>query len=585
VKDHSAAFSIVKHLKRNLPALAITILLAACIVAIFLTRDERRTRAEPKSATSRTARPVDERQLKTAQALAALADTTDEQNLAREALRLSDHEYDVAFASALRDAVTNTAPATPELKRVVDRINQLKKQIAATGAVLANLSQESGKADDGSRLALAKAQLSLDEDELVDAQEDLIRRGGDRRATLERILKEHEAAQRQSQPAKTLSPSRTGTLGEQLQVWQSLRSRKQQLRAADKQASEKAVRLTRGHDALEHFIHNEAPAEDITPARLERFRQLSDRSKTLADLDKRIQDSQQLADVYKRWEDLVDKRQRDVRHLVLVSLAGILTVLLAVVLIDQAIRYAFLRHRDRRRMHQLRVMATVAVQVIGGVIVLFIIFGFPTQITTIIGLTTAGLTVVLRDFIVAFFGWFALMGKNGIHIGDWVEIEGVGGEVIEIGILKTVLLEMGNWTNTGHPTGRRVAFVNKFAIENHYFNFSTAGQWLWDELRMTLPDTRNAYELATEIRARVEQETENDARVAEQDWERVTRQYGTSPFSAKPAVDLQPSASGLEVVVRYITRAPQRYEVKSRLLQAVVDLVHKQARETPSIPG
>jgi hypothetical protein len=39
---------------------------------------------------------------------------------------------------------------------------------------------------------------------------------------------------------------------------------------------------------------------------------------------------------------------------------------------------------------------------------------------------------------------------------------------------------------------------------------------------------------------------------------------------------LQPSASGLEVVVRYITRAPQRYEVKSRLLQAVVDLVHKQ---------
>ena len=115
------------------------------------------------------------------------------------------------------------------------------------------------------------------------------------------------------------------------------------------------------------------------------------------------------------------------------------------------------------------------------------LFGTPNQLSTIIGLATAGLTVVLKDFIVAFFGWFTLMGKNGIRVGDWVEINGVSGEVIEIGVLKTVLLELGNWTDTGHPTGRQVAFSNSFAMEGHYFNFSTAGQWLWDELEVTLP--------------------------------------------------------------------------------------------------
>jgi small-conductance mechanosensitive channel len=170
-----------------------------------------------------------------------------------------------------------------------------------------------------------------------------------------------------------------------------------------------------------------------------------------------------------------------------------------------------------------------------------------------------------------------LLGRNGVRVGDWVEIEGVGGEVIEIGVLKTVLLEVGTSTNTGHPTGRRVAFMNKFAIENHYFNFSTAGQWLWDELQVTLPLSGDPYQMALAIRERVEKETEADAREAEKEWERVTHQYGTRPFSARPEVDLRPSVNGLEILVRYITRAPQRYEVKSRLLEAVVGLVHKPA--------
>ncbi len=98
-----------------------------------------------------------------------------------------------------------------------------------------------------------------------------------------------------------------------------------------------------------------------------------------------------------------------------------------------------------------------------------------------------GLTVVFQDFILAFFGWFVLMGRNGIRVGDWVEINGVGGEVVEIGLFRTALLETGNWTDKGHPTGRRVTFINNFAITGQYFNFSTAGQWMWDEIGVNVP--------------------------------------------------------------------------------------------------
>jgi len=169
------------------------------------------------------------------------------------------------------------------------------------------------------------------------------------------------------------------------------------------------------------------------------------------------------------------------------------------------------------------------------------------------------------------------MGRNGIRVGDWVEIEGVSGEVIEIGLLKTVLLELGNWTQTGHPTGRRVAFSNSFAMEQHYFNFSTSGQWLWDELRLTLPPSGDPYQTAQQIREIVERETQADATQASQDWQRVTRQYGAREFSAGPSVNLRPGVNGLEVVARYITRAPQRNVVKSKLFQEIVNLLRSHA--------
>jgi small-conductance mechanosensitive channel len=207
--------------------------------------------------------------------------------------------------------------------------------------------------------------------------------------------------------------------------------------------------------------------------------------------------------------------------------------------------------------------------------ILLIVFGPPTQLSTMIGLITAGVTVVMKDFIMAFFGWFTLMGKNGISVGDWVEIEGVSGEVIEIGILKTVLLELGNWTDTGHPTGRQVAFSNSFAMAGHYFNFSTSGQWLWDELHLTLPASADPYATAQQIREIVEHETQADAAEAQKDWARAPHPYTAREFSAAPAVNLRPGAAGLEVVVRYITRAPRRIAVKSKLFQSIVDLLRK----------
>ena len=566
-------------LRSDLPTIGVALLLLTSVAAYFATRD---SGTGPATTPASRRNPlVDDRLVETARRLSAVADTVEEQDLAREALELADHELDQAFATALRQAAAVPPPASGALLDLNNRIARLTARMAAYQKRITQLTPQAA-ADErvAEELAVLKAQQNLDEDEREDAQQDIERQGGDRHATLERALEQHEAVQKQPPPPlKSVGPVVKATLLEQARLWLNLNGRDQQLLAARREAADKAAALLKEHDSREAQSRAvPGPAgisgASVTESAVAQLRRRSDQTKTLSEYDKRIQACRQLTDVYSRWSAAVEARRRSALHGLVGSLAGVLSIVFGAILINRGIGQAF-RQTDRRRLHQLRTVSKLAVQVTGVLLVLLILFGPPTQMTTLIGLATAGLTVALKDFIVGFFGWFVLLGRNGLHIGDWVEIEGVSGEVIDIGLLKTVLLEVGNWTSTGHPTGRRVAFLNSFAIEGHFFNFSTAGQWLWDQLVVTLPSTADPYKIAEQIVELVGRETESDARQAEQDWRRVTAQYGVREFSAKPAVELRPGGAGLEVAVRYITRAPQRFEVKSRLFQVIVSLLHQ----------
>lgn len=538
---------------------------------------------------------VDDRFLKTARSVATLAETREEREAAHRALHLADHELDVAFATRLRVVASDAPPAHGPMKALSERIAQSKTRVAALQKKIEKLQKDAATSDTAEdELALAQAQLTLEQDNLTDAQQDLIRHGGDRRARLKQALAEHEALQRETVQLPHLNePVMPASFYGVLDEYFSWHGRAQRLRDAQQQAARHAAALEQEHDALEKLANGQAAPptsatvdmddpEQIAGA-VAQMHRLSDQRKTLTDLDSRIQDTQQLAAAYQGWESLLESRAHADLHRLLVLTCWVLFIAFAVVMVNMILGRAFAGQKDRRRMLQLRAISRVAARVTGLLLIALILFGPPTQASTMIGLATAGLTVVLKDFIVAFFGWFVLMGKNGIRVGDFVEIKGVGGEVIEAGLLRTVLLEMGNWTDTGHPTGRRVAFVNSFAIDGHYFNFSTSGQWLWDELQISLPGGGDPYATAQQIRETVERETEQDALLAEQDWERVTHQYGTRTFSARPAVDLRPAGNGgLNVLIRYITRAPHRYDVKSRLLQVIVDVLHRPAT-TPAL--
>jgi small-conductance mechanosensitive channel len=552
---------------------------------------------------------VDLRPWQTAQALTSLAVSAEETEYAHEAEHLADHEVDQAFASALHQASQQVEHRvlTGDALALQQKVTQLQQLVKDDQTLVDSLTAKAGSQPTAPRdaaqpvvgaddLEVAKGQLGLDSDELADAQLDLARASGDNRAQLQSELAAHEASIKKYDTASqgelaVVSVKKHGTLASRVNAWFSQRDRYQLIQQAMRQAKDEIASLTAEHNALESSANAGAATPVSTnagPARAAHLADIKDKREQrqlLSIFDDRIQTEQQLGAVYGKWSTQVLLQHRIVVHLILQSLALILFILMCMVLCDALVQRLMANPAlDRRRMQTLRTVLELGVQVLGGVLILLVLFGSPRQLTTVLGLATAGITIALQDFILAFFGWFALMGKNGIRIGDWVEINGVGGEVTEIGLLNTTLLETGNLADKGHPTGRRITFMNNFAIRGQYFNFSTAGQWMWDEITVPVPESDDMQAVVDRIDKVVIKETEENARIAEQEWKRGTRGDGLSRFSAAPVVNLRPTGSDFSLQVRYVTRASERFELRNRLFQRVIDLLHTPGTPPPDPP-
>ena len=317
------------------------------------------------------------------------------------------------------------------------------------------------------------------------------------------------------------SAEQYNALAQQLSTWRSLRNRKQLIAQAEQlaKADVAALMADQGRLKTEAAGLGDKAVGQSSAERIDRLRQISNQQNILSILNDRLGAQQQLVALYGRWGQQVELQQKIVIHLILQSLAWLAAICILVILAGWALQMPLERIvRDPRQRQTLKTVLNLGTQLVGLLLILLIIFGVPRQMPTILGLVTAGLTVVFQDFILAFCGWFVLMGPNGVRVRDWVEIDGVGGEVVQLGLFRTWLLETGNWTAHGHPTGRRVSFLNGYAIRGKYFNFSTVGQWMWDEIKVSVPPGTSIHPLLKSIYESTVKITEADGKIAEAEW-------------------------------------------------------------------
>ncbi len=603
---------------KQIATIALIILLGLISYGLFRTS---------KSITSQTPRAdkssqaghevaIDQSPLYNARRLAQMPTNADELPMAQEALRLGDREMDLAFAAGVREIQEHPAALSAEAKQSEARLQNAEKALEADNAQVAQLTSALSKATGvkanrlSDQLADAKIQVELDQDEVDNAKQELTIAGGDTQGQIEQLMKDHEAASHvaDTTTVNTATPPDQSGLVHRYQQWSELHDKKLQLWQAQQDAESSAASFTAKHATLAANIKNtnikaRTPADpgtlggartrptgkDSTGSVREASGDLvnaakrrSSTVKALTNFEERIEDQKNLAETYRKWQDVITARQSIVIHRGLLGIAFIVAILLIGIFFDSWLKRLLNKvGLDPRQADTLHAVTSTGLQILALGLVLLVIFGPPNQLGTFLGLAGAGLTVALKDFIVSFLGWFVLMGKNGIRLGDWVEINGVAGEVIELGMFHTVLLETGNWTDSGHPTGRRVTFTNSFAIEGHYFNFSTSGQWLWDELTLVLASSQNPYPIVEAIQKTVLEATAESAGEAEKEWQRAARSRSMRALSAAPAINVKPVIGGVEIAVRYITRANERYQLRTKLYEAAMNLITKKDGQEP----
>jgi small-conductance mechanosensitive channel len=618
---------------RKPATIVLGILAALALLATILTWhwSDVRQRVRALGSGARRSGAVDTRPLDAAQQLEQLAVTRTERAYAAEALRLGDFAVDFAFAAAIRQAANASVPSTPATREIMDHLRTASAAIDADQGRIKTLTDGVAKAPASGRdalqrqLDLAQAQLELDQDELDDAHQDLIRAGGDRLATIRRIRDQHDSAQHRAPAAASAAtapaePSieltRSTSIADQVSAWVSLQSKLKLLHQARQAALDRAATFGAAHDTLEKQVIAERAAQqilhekgrnagnvslgvgtgegrgpgakpkplalsarDTTGARaaetpLAFLKDLAVDQKDLSELDKRVENEQDLAGVYANWISYAEVRQQGFAHGIFASAFWALLIALLIVTANRGARRAVAGMAQKNRaLHTFSTIALFTAQAVGTLLILLIVFGVPSNFATLVALTGAGLALALQDFIVGFFGWFILMGKDGMRPGDWVEINGVSGEVLDVGVFQTVLLETSEGSAAADPTGRKVSFVNSFAIEGHFFNFSTSGQWLWDEIEVEIPAGLDPYAVSEEIQRIAAGETAANAGEAEADWQGAIHAPGNKPFSAAPSVSVRLSGSGVTVRLRYLTRVTERQATRATMYRAMIDLL------------
>jgi len=202
----------------------------------------------------------------------------------------------------------------------------------------------------------------------------------------------------------------------------------------------------------------------------------------------------------------------------------------------------------------------------------------------VLGATGAGLTIALAPVIVSMAGWALIISSKLYKVGDRVQLGGIIGDVTDVGIIRTSLLEIGNWVQADQVTGRVVAVSNAAVFKDPVFNYTQGAPYIWDEFTVPIaygPRWEQAQSAIIDAVADYTSEVAEPAKTA------LQRLPGLSLIGS-PETQTQVYVSLTEhwvaCTLRYVVLARSRRTVKHRLQVETLKALAKAGIEIAS-PG
>jgi small-conductance mechanosensitive channel len=276
------------------------------------------------------------------------------------------------------------------------------------------------------------------------------------------------------------------------------------------------------------------------------------------------------------WRDAIKRQYREALAALGVRLA-VLAALLAIVFAGGelwrrvVLRYA---HEPRRR-YQLLLLRKIALWTL---VVAIIGLTFVTELSsfaTFAGLLSAGVAVAMQSVLVSIVGYFFLIGKYGVRVGDRVQIGNVTGEVIELGLVRMHLTELSSQGPLG-PTGRVVAFANSIVFQGSggLFKQIPGVNFAWHEMTLTLPAGSDYVAVKDKLFAAVSNVVmEYQAEIVRQTKEIERTTSLSSGGTSIPQVQLHFSPAGVEALVRYPVQLERAAEIDDRVSKELLSVM------------
>src|ERR1700728_86843 len=209
-------------------------------------------------------------------------------------------------------------------------------------------------------------------------------------------------------------------------------------------------------------------------------------------------------------------------------------------------------------------------------ILLFLAFLFEDRLGRLsfaLGVAGAGVAVALQDVVASIAGAFSIGFSKLYTVGDRAQIGDTRGDVIDIGLMRTTLMETGNWVSKDLYNGRIVRIPNSAVLKGSVFNYSQGFQFIWDELKVVFTTTSDC-KLATEMLLRVANEAIGEYLVeAQTSWKTMSDNYRSANPSLDPAVALVVNAGSLEFTVSYVVDYTKRVAMQDQLFTKIVEEV------------
>ncbi len=195
------------------------------------------------------------------------------------------------------------------------------------------------------------------------------------------------------------------------------------------------------------------------------------------------------------------------------------------------------------------------------------------SLTVFFGIAGAGIAFALQEVIVSIAGWMAILFSDIYKSGDRVQLGGIKGDVIDVGVIRTTIMEIGGWVEGDLYNGRIVRIANSFVFKEPVYNYSADFPFLWDEIKIPIKYGSN-YDLARQLFYEVAYDVVGYySTEAEIHWKTMVRKFMIEDATIKPMVTIVANDNWVEFTLRYVTDYKKRVLIKDELFTKILKKV------------